>query len=275
MARLLSVLSIALPVLYGGILVAYIRHFFDDEAGERFWGSGVLYGVLAVHAAYLVVLGVETGHFPIASKSEFFSLLALSVGTTYAFAERRHREANTGLFFVALVFVFQLASSWMTGDPGVVPARSSNPLYGTHVILIVFGFAGLTVSALYALMYLMLNRQLKSRQLGLIFRQLPALNVIEKMSGLATTTGVVLLGLGLVLGHYLAVAEYGGLAMLTHPMIIVADVFWIGYLVGLVAARSRALSGVRAGYLSVGAYVLFMSSMVVVLTQFGTFHTFS
>lgn len=275
MDQILSVLNIALPLLYGGVLALYVRHFINDEAGEWFWGSGILFGGLGLHAVYLLVLGLETGHFPIASKSEFFSLLALSVGTTYAYAERRHREANTGLFFVALVFAFQLASSWMTGAAGDVPARSENALYGTHVILTVFGFAGLTVSALYALMYVMLNRQLKKRQLGLIFRQLPPLNTIEKMSKLATTTGVVLLGLGLLLGHYLAFTAYGGFAMFTQPIIVVADIFWLGYLVGLIAARLRALSGVRAGYLSLGGYLLFLSSMVVVLTQFGAFHTFS
>ncbi|MFB6373280.1 MAG: cytochrome c biogenesis protein CcsA, partial [Bradymonadaceae bacterium] len=177
-------------------------------------------------------------------------------------------------FFIAIVFLFQLASSLLVGDPGVIPDRSRNPLYGTHVILVVFGFAGLTVSSLYSLMYVLLNRQLKSHKMGLIFRQLPALSVLENMSKLAATTGVVLLGVGLLLGHYIAFDAFGAVDVFKHPIIAVADLFWFGYIAGLVAAKVRNISGVRMGYLSIAAYLLFMTSMVVVLTQFGTFHSF-
>lgn len=274
MALLLTVLTAALPVMYGGVVVLYARHFVNDEDGEQFWGSGVFYSTLLTHAAYLTLLGVHTGHFPFASQSEFFSLLGLSVAATYAFAERRHREANTGLFFIAIVFLFQLSSALLGGDPGVVPDRSRNPLYGTHVILIVFGFAGLTVSSLYSLMYVLLNRQLKSRKLGLIFRQLPALSVLENMGKLAATYGVVALGVGLVLGHYIQYDAFGAVDVFQHPIILVADVFWLVYVAGLVAAKVRNVSGVRMGYLSIAGYLMFMTSMVVVLTQFGTFHTF-
>ena len=275
MGRLISALNLLLPVLYGGTLALYVRHFINSDGGERFWGSRVFYGILFVHAIFLVLLGADTGHFPIANKSEFFSLLALSVGATYALAERWHREANTGVFFIAIVFVFELASAWMTGDPGTIPERSRDPIYGIHVIFTVSGFAGLTVSSLYALMYVLLNRQLKSRKLGLIFRQLPPLSMLEKMSKLATTTGVILLGVGLVLGHYVAIRQFGYVDVFQHPIIVVADLAWLAYVIGIVVVRTKGLSGVRMGYLSLGGYLLFMASLVIVLTRFGAFHTFS
>lgn len=274
MSRLLSILAVALPFLYGGTLGLYLRHFFREDEGERFWGSGVFYSALGLHGVYLSLLGAHTGHFPIASKSEFFSLLALSVGAIYALAERRHREANTGIFFIAIVFLFEAASALMAGDVGIVPDRSRNPVYGIHVIFTVLGFAGLTVSSLYSLMYLMLNRQLKSRTLGLIFRQLPPLSVLENMSRLATLTGVVTLGVGLLLGHYVAVQQFGWVDVFQHPIIIVADLAWVAYVVGMIVARTKSLSGVQTGYLTVGGYVAFMTSLIIVLTQFGAFHTF-
>ena len=274
MSRLFDIITMILPVLYAGTLGLYVRHFFESEDGERFWGSGLLYVLLLVHTGYLIVLAIWTDHFPIANQSEFFSVLSLSVGATYGLAERRHREANTGIFFLAIVFLFALVAALTSGDPGVIPDRSRNPVYGFHVIFTVFGFAGLTVSTIYAVMYILLNRQLKSRNLGLIFQRLPALSTLEQMSRLATTSGVLLLGVGLALGHYVALDQFQSLDLLSHPIILVADIAWIGYLVGLIVARTKGLSGIRMGYLSVGGYFVFMTSLVVVLTQIGTFHAF-
>lgn len=270
----LTFANLALPVLYVVCLALYAGHFFDESDTDAFRGSTLLYATLGFHATYLLGLGLHGAHFPLATASEFFSLLSLSVGVTYALAERRHREANTGMFFLAIVFLFQLASTWLTADPGTVPDRLQNPVYGIHVVLTVFGFAGLTVSSLYALMYILLNRQLKSRNLGVIFRQLPPLNTLENMSKVATTSGVVLLGLGLALGHWVAFQKFSVLELFQQPLIVVADVAWIGYLAGLLLARTRRLTGVRFGYASVGGYLVFMTSMVVVLATAGTFHTF-
>jgi len=270
----LTAANLALPVLYAACAVLYGRHFLDESGGVEFEGPTLLYGTLAFHALYLTALGLHGLHFPVATASEFFCLLALSVGVTYSIAERWHRDANTGLFFVGIVFVFQLASTAMSGDPGSVPDRLRNPIFGIHVVLTVFGFAGLTVSSLYSLMYLLLNRQLKSRQLGLVFRQLPPLSTLEKMSKVATTSGVLLLGLGLALGHWVAFRRFTALELFQQPLIVIADVAWVGYLAGLLLARTRRLTGVRFGYASLGGYLAFMTSLVVVLATAGTFHTF-
>lgn len=274
MSGLLTAGNILLPLLYIATLVLYVRHFVSGDEEQSFLGSTILYGTLGLHTGYLAVLGVETGHFPIASRSEFFSLLALSVGTIYAFAERRHDEANTGPFFIAIVCIFQIASSWMAGDPGVVPDRSRNPVYGFHVIFTVFGFAGLTLSSLYSLMYILLNRQLKSHELGLIFKRLPPLQTLENMSKVSTAAGVILLGIGLALGHYVAAKNFSVLEAFSNPIIVVADIAWLAYAVGLGLAQTKRLTGVRLGYLSIGGYLVLMASLVVVLTQFGAFHTF-
>lgn len=274
MNDVLDILNMLLPAAYVGVFGLYLRHFLTENGGSLFWGSRILYAVLGVHILYLVSLGISAVHFPIASHGEFFSLLALSVGVTYAIAENWHRETNTGTFFIAIVFIFQLLSAMFGGDLTSIPERSQNPVYGTHVIFTVFGFAGLTVSSLYALMYILLSHQLKSRNLGLIFRQLPPLSVLEKMSKVAVTSGVILLGVGLALGHYVALEAFGQLNLLDHPTILVADVAWLGYLIGLIVATTRGLSGIRMGYLSLFGYLAFMASMAVVLTQFGAFHTF-
>jgi len=88
------------------------------------------------------------------------------------------------------------------------------------------------------------------------------------------TSGVVLLGGGLALGHYVAFTKFSQLNPFRHPTILVADIAWLSYLTGLVVARVRGLSGIRMGYLALFGYLAFMVSMATVLSQFGAFHTF-
>jgi ABC-type uncharacterized transport system permease subunit len=274
MPQFLDIFAGVLTVAYVGIFALYLRHFFGTDSNDLFAGTKLFYAVLGAHVMYLTLVGIQMNHYPIASPAEFFSVASLCVGIIYAVAERRHRDADTGVFFVAIVFLFQLVSAQMGVDPASVPEATRDPIYATHVISTVLGFAGLTVSALYALMYLLLSRQLKSRDLGATFNRLPPLSVLEEMSRLATVLGIIGLGVGLAFGHYVSFQRFGSFGFTANPIILVADLGWVGYLLGLIATRVSGLSGNRAGYLSLSWYLIFAAAIAGVLLFSGGFHSF-
>jgi HemX protein len=276
MAFLIQLLEVGLPLAYAAIFVLYMRLFLKPEDHTKegpFLGSQLLYGTLAVHLSYLGLLSYHVDHLPVASRAEFLSVLALCIGLVYAFVERKHRDANTGVFFLPLIIAAQGWSSLLMDHSAPHSILAANPAYGIHVIFMVFGFTALAVSALYALMYILLSRQLKSHQLGLIFRQLPALNILEKMSRLATLCGIILLGIGLGIGHYLAmyVLEYFDFF---DPKIVITYVAWAIYAVGYLVVKIRGISGLRMGYLSLAGYLTLITAMVVVNTFLSSFHSF-
>lgn len=275
MSTLLQVLEIALPVLYGIVFVVYLRHFLKPGGGSDgpFTGAGLLYGTLGIHVGYLVLLATHIEHIPVSSRAEFLSLVALCIGLVYAFAERRHGDPNTGVFFIALVVATQSWSSILMEPSSPYPLLEEHSVYGVHVLFTVFGFTALAVSALYALMYILLSRQLKSRNLGVIFKRLPSLNILEKMGRLSTLCGVVLLGTGLATGHFLAVYLLENIDFL-DPKIIVAYIAWTAYAAGYLVVKLRGLSGVRMAYLSLIGYLALIGSMVVINTFADTFHSF-
>ncbi|MFW5967063.1 MAG: cytochrome c biogenesis protein CcsA [Persicimonas sp.] len=274
MTSILDILEFGLPLLYAASFALYFRHFLNPQSERRFYGPALLKATLAVHAGYLVTLGVLLEHFPIATRAEFLSVLAISIAAVYAFVETRHEDPNTGVFFLALVFSFQLASSVLMVDIGDYPEQASRPVFAVHVIFTVLGFAALSLSALYALMYVLLARQLKSHELGVIFERLPSLATLENMSKLSTVAGVVLLGLGLALGHWVAFEQGGSLAVL-DPVIVAADLIWLAYFIGLIVASVRGLSGLRMGYLSVIGYVALIGTVFAIMLLSGAFHSFS
>lgn len=273
MTSLLHILEFALPALYAVTFALYFRHFLNPVSDEDFYGTIALKGTLAVHVGYLVLRGVLLDHFPIASGAEFLSLLAASITAIYLLVESRHKAPNTGIFFLGLVFLFQLASSVLVADMADVAVQSRHPVFAVHVLFTTFGFTALSLSAIYALMYVLLSRQLKSRDLGVIFRRLPALSTLEDMSRMATTAGVILLGAGLALGHWVALDSGASLSKL-DPIIICADLIWLAYTVGLIVAKVRGLSGLRMGYLSLFGYLVLIGTVFVIITASGALHSF-
>lgn len=274
MSGVIQALEIFLPLSYALILGVYLREFFNAESRtSRFWGSPLLYGALAIHLGYLVIHSIHAHHFPVSTRAEFLSLVALSIGLVYAFAERKHHEAKTGIFFIPLMVIAQSWSSLLSEPPATHPLLHEHPVYAIHVIFTVFGFSALAVSAIYALMYILLSRQLKSRNLGLIFRRLPPLATLENMGRLATLGGVILLAIGLATGHLLAANAVENFTLF-DPKIIITYIAWALYTMSFLLAKIRRISGLRMGYLTVGGYLALISSMVVANTLFSSFHSF-
>lgn len=276
MLTLLQVLEIALPLAYAVVFAVYLRHFLSPSEGDDapFVGSRLLYAALTGHAGYLVALSIHADHLPVASSAEFLSLVAFCVGVVYAFAERKHGDPNTGVFFIALAVAAQTWSSVIMEPAPPHPLLDEYAVYGLHVVFTVFGFTALAVSALYALMYLLLARQLKSHNLGLIFRRLPPLNTLENMSRLSTLCGIVLLGIGLATGHFVALYVLDDFDFL-DPKIVITYIAWTAYVAGYILVKIRGLSGIRMAYLSVLGYLALIGAMIAVNTFAPTFHSFS
>ncbi|AWV89561.1 cytochrome c biogenesis protein CcsA [Bradymonas sediminis] len=270
----LNILELALPALYALTFGVYYRQFFGEDAqGDRFFGSFMLKGTLAIHVGYLIYRGITLAHFPIATGAEFMSMLAASIAAIYVLVETRHNNPNTGIFFIGLITLFQLFSSILITDISTYPDRMTHSVFGVHIIVTGLGFAALSLSAIYALMYVMLSRQLKARNLGVIFRRLPPLATLENMSKLATIAGVILLGIGLALGHWFALEQGVSLTTL-DPTIIAADLIWLAYFLGLIVVSVRGLSGLRMGYFSLFGYVALVGTIVVILSVSGALHSF-
>ena len=274
MSAVLQIIEILLPLLYLVLTGLYARNFFNQEH-EKKTARASLYGLLGTHLGYLTLLGVAQHAWPLGSMAEFLSVLSVSLTITYAITERAEEDSNTGMFFLGIASIFQVFSSVLMEDLATKthPLLLENPIYGIHVAFTVLGFAALAVGALDAVMYILLSRQLKSRELGLFFRRLPPLIRLETMSRIATITGIILLGIGLALGHFVAIyilEDYN----LWDPKIVIMDAAWAAYFVGFLVVKLRGLSGIRMGYLSLAAYLGLLLMMILSNMLTSSFHSF-
>ena len=265
--------NVLLPLLYGMTLALYAWHFFQNSPQTGESASRFLLVTIFVHLSYLIGKGIYYLIFPIATIFASMSMFALNIAIIYFAVEKITRDRKTGIFFTGLIFCFQLVSSMLiTFEP---PTQSilSNPMFGIHTTLTLFGVSALAISAIYSVMYLMLAKEIKRHRFGLIYDGLPALETLENMSRYATGAGIILLGLGLFTGHLWSYKVLGYFFKF-DPKIIVSDLAWFGYLIGWILVKVRKLHGLKMSRVAILGFLSFLIILVIANFLDSTFHNF-
>jgi len=273
MRFLISLCEIALPLLYFATIWVYARAFFSKIRLAERLTTPLLLSTLLAHGFYLAIRTAELRHPPITSVFEIFSLMAFTVALVYSSIEWRLRIKSTGYFILMLPFFFQLVSSILIReDSEVSPILQSN-LLGFHVSSALLGYAAITISAVYGLLYLMLYHEIKSSRFGVVYQRLPNLESLERMSFTATVFGFVFLTIAIIVG-IIWMARVTQEVSYTDPKLFGTFVIWLLYAAGLTAKSLRHWQGRRMMVLSVFGFATAMFSMTVVNIFLSGFHKF-
>jgi ABC-type transport system involved in cytochrome c biogenesis permease subunit len=154
----------------------------------------------------------------------------------------------------------------------VPPILRSN-LLGFHVSSAFLGYAALTISAVYGFLYLMLYHDIKSKQFGVIYKRLPNLETLERMSFTATVFGFFLLTITIILGVIWlprALAEFS----YSDPKLLGTTAIWALYGIGLSAQKIAGWRGRRMMVLQVVVFAVAMVSMTIINVFLTAFHKF-
>lgn len=273
MLQIIHAGDVLLPLLYALSLGLYWSYFLGEnptlgKAASRFLLLGIL--------IHILILSVKWAHFeifPIADVFASLSLLALAVAIIYYFIERTIKEGRTGVFFLGIVFLFQLVSSLFINYTGARSVLLSDPKFGVHTTFTLLGISSLAIAALYGFMYIMLAKQIRSHRFGPIYAGLPSLEILEEMGRYATAAGIILLGIGILLGHLWAYKVLGYFFKFDSK-IIITDLAWLAYLSGWVIVKKINLSGMRISMLYMWGFVVFFLSIMVVNLFGDSFHKF-
>ncbi|NHZ86550.1 MAG: hypothetical protein GWP19_11840 [Planctomycetia bacterium] len=265
--------NVLLPLLYGLVLGIYTWYFLQSTRSVGVIASRLFFAIILLHIIFLVSQGVHYRIFPIATVFSSMSMLALDLSLIYYVIEKRTKESRTGIFFLGIIFGFQLLSSMFISYGEPTSSLLRNPMFGIHTTFTILGISALAIAALYSLMYLMLAKKIKGHRFGLIYDGLPALETLENMARYATSVGVILLGAGILLGHFWAYKVLGYFFKL-DVKIIVTDVAWLFYAIGWFYVKFRGLHGLRMSQISVWGFILFFVTLVLGNIIASTFHQF-
>ena len=279
METTLGLLNGLLPVGYLLALLGYLAVFVQPESR---WGRVVTTGtwvLVSVHAAYLVLSGLVYGHIPLANTWESLTFIAFAVALVYLILEWQMQDRATGAFPIAGALFLQILSTAFITHTAEVPGILRSPMFGIHVTTAILGYVALAVSAIYGILYLIQYRQLKRKQVGLLFERLPNLETLSRLNARSLALGWLGLTVAIVAGSVWALTlDRSGqldVHLLSDPKFLLTVALWLVYGVCLVGLYVFRWPNTTLASVSVLAFALMIASSLTVTLGFSSFHVFS
>ena len=246
MSTLVTIGHFAVEGAYIIAAVVYLRYFLTRGTALRWLCRPVLLGATALHASQLVLISTQQGGLPLVGPGQAMSVMVLTTVLIYLAIEWRLDRRILGMFVLVLAAVFQLLATVLAPEIAPLPESLRTGRLPMHALPAVIGYAGLSLGAVFALLLLFLRSRIKRRQLGLLYRRLPSLRTLDKMSYHANAMGFGLLTLGVVTGCLWAAHEWGSLFP-RDPKLYGMTAVWSLYILYVVSPLIRRWTGsVRA-----------------------------
>jgi ABC-type uncharacterized transport system permease subunit len=213
-------------------------------------GAGFLF-----QTVFLYQRGVSLGHCPLTNLFEGLIFVSWSITFFYLVIGRAYRLSLLGAFTEPLVFLIQMAA--LFGPSDTHHQLLSNRWVEMHAAFSLMAYGAFALAGVAGLMFLFQERQLKTRRLGAIFFQMPAMIDLFEANRRLLWAGFMLLSIGLAAATRIPV----------HPApaaLIWGGAMWVVYL-GLLLARR--VGPHRLAWLSMAA----ICSSAVALCAFNHF----
>ncbi|HLD47427.1 MAG TPA: cytochrome c biogenesis protein CcsA, partial [Desulfobaccales bacterium] len=143
-----------------------------------------------------------------------------------------------------------------------------------HISLTLTGYAALALAGLGGILYLIQERQIKSKRFGFFHRRLPSLSQLDNLNYWCLTTGFPLLTAGIISGSLYAQHTLGRFWS-WDPKEILTLIAWLIYAVLLHERLTVGWRGRRAALLAICGFLVLVCTFVGANLWFTGYHSFS
>jgi cytochrome c-type biogenesis protein CcsB len=233
---------------------------------ERKWTSSAslwvtLSGFL-FQIAYFLFRWIESGRIPITTFFEAANFFGMGIVLVFLIMEFRFKIPALGSFMLPLVLVLMAPALFLSGEIKELNPVLKSGWLGVHTSLTVLGDSAFAFAFIVSIMYLIQERQLKAKKLGLIFHRLPSLDIMDTLGYKALTFGWPLFTLGMLSGSIWANSAWG-----TYwnwdPKETWSLITWVVYL-ALLHLRTIGWRGRKMAFLSIIGFFFVLVSFFVV-----------
>jgi cytochrome c-type biogenesis protein CcsB len=244
MYQTLLTLAIVGYVVATGLALAYLVQ--RDELIHRLAALATLAGWV-LHTVALLALVVDLGRPPLGNLAEAVWLAVWGVVLVEMWLERRYGLSVLGAFVLPVAVALSLQS--MPMRPLIGPTLREAWVW-VHILLAMIGIAALVLNFAGALMYVLQERQLKTKRPGALYYRLPALETLDRLTYRTLALGFPFLTTGLLLGVLWAGPTWGSVFAF-DPLALLSFVAWAVYAATLGGRAAAGWHGRRAAYFAI------------------------
>ena len=250
-----ALLWIAL-VLYGLGTLLLIPSVVNRRPTISSASLGALGLGLLAHAGAIAWEAARIHRLPLTDVRSTLSFYAFLVTLAFFFLYLRYRITSLGLFMLPFVFVLTLISAFRPERPFDLSAFRGGWL-AVHIGSIILGYTGLFLTFVAAVMYLIQEKELKSRIPRGFYYRLPSLELCDELYYRSLLFGLPLLTIGILTGFIWASRTWKG-PWEFDPKILASLLTWLIYLVLFSTRVSGSWRGRRAAYIAIFGFAAIM-----------------
>ena len=254
--------------------VGYIVYLVSQKKPLAHYAYGVLWAGFLAHSLAIGGLYYQTGFFPVHNLRESLSFFAWAIMGAYLAIQIRFNIRVLGSFLSPLAVVMMISSSFLPH-----PAGPANPLLRSfwlvlHVVTIFLGNGIFAIAFLAGIMYLIQERQIKSKHLGALYHRLPSLETLDGLNYQCLVLGFPLLTLGMISGSLYAHYTLGAFWR-WDPKEVWSLITWLLYAALLHGRLVAGWRGRRSALLSIVFFLVLIFSFLGINFLVKGYHTFS
>jgi len=257
----LFLFSIVTTLLYSVGTVGYLIYVVRTELVIHRVAYAFLLAGFISHSLGLALLVSQIRQMPVTTLPQTFSLFAWAIVGSYLAFQLKFNIRVLGTFVSPLAVIFMILSSAIPGR--IIPdSQLFKSFWLTlHVTTIFIGNAIFALAFCAGIMYLLQERQIKTKNFGLLYRRLPSLETLDSLNYVCLTFGFPLITIGLISGFV-----YAGVALRSFwhwdPKEILAVITWLIYAVLLHERLAVGWRGRRAAIMAIIGFTVILVTFV-------------
>ena len=257
---------IAAIVLYLLDSIWEVGSIFNSNRFSKRLADYFIIAGLSIHCAFLIIVSAQSGTLPISTlfeSSTFYLSLIVLLSVILKFL---YRLQSLTPFVMPIVTGFSIAAVTLVKNDLALTANLKTFWLFAHIIPIFLGYASFTVSFIFSIMYLTMERQLKKKSFGPLFDSLPSLETLDALMWKTITMGFPLLTIGLVSGTVWAkTTNILGLLWYLDPKVLLGSLTWLIYAAILHLRLGASFHGTKVAVVTIAGFV------IVIFTFIGPF----
>jgi cytochrome c-type biogenesis protein CcsB len=269
----LLLFSVITTLLYAVGTVGYLIYVMRTEKAIHRIAYGFLLAGFLSHTLGLAMLVGQIRQMPVTTLPQTFSLFAWAIVGSYLAFQLKFNIRILGTFVSPLAVVFMLLSSAIPGQ--VIPnSKLFKSFWLTlHVATMFIGMAIFALAFCAGIMYLLQERQIKTKSFGLLYRRLPSLEVLDSLNYVCLTFGFPLITIGLISGFVYAGAVWSSFWH-WDPKEVLSVVTWLIYAVLLHERLAVGWRGRRAAIMAIIGFSVILVTFVGTSVILKVHHSF-
>ena len=259
---------------YFGATGLWLLYFLAQREGYYRAGAWVMAAGLACHTLALIQRVWISGSLPAATFGEALLLFAWALVAAFLVLICRYPIKILGALVAPLAALMVSGALILPQPHGTVSPLLKGFWLTVHICLTLTGYAALALAGLGGILYLIQERQIKSKHFGFFHRRLPSLSILDNLNYWCLTTGFPLLTAGIISGSLYAQRTQGRFFS-WDPKEILTFIAWLIYAVLLHERLTVGWRGRRAALMAICGLLVLLCTFWWAPTWLTGYHSFA